>query len=103
MFQTITVSTQTFKCLLQKNLKLQALKVNVVGAEVWYPKETKRRSIVTRDLDMANLEDLRREMVRIADEIRAEAFIPTPGDGCRNCPATSTCPALESGVEAFSS
>ena len=76
---------------------------DVVGAEFWYPKETKKHSIVTRDLDMANLEDLRSEMVRIADEIRAEAFIPTPGDACRNCPATSTCPALESGVEAFSS
>jgi len=76
---------------------------DVVGAEFWYPKETKKHSIVTRNLDMDNLEDLRAEMVRVADEIRAESFAPTPGDGCRNCPATSTCPALQSGVEAFSS
>lgn len=75
----------------------------VVGAEFWYPKETTKNAIVTRDLDMANLEEVRAEMVRIADEIKAEAFAPTPGDGCRTCPATSTCPALESGVEAFSS
>lgn len=75
----------------------------VVGAEFWYPKETKKDAIVTRDLDMATLDEIYAEMVRIADAIGAEEFTPTPGDGCRNCPATSTCPALESGVEAFSS
>ena len=76
---------------------------SIVGAEFWYPKDTNKESIVTRELDMANLGDLRDEMVRIAGGIRSEAFAPTPGDACRTCPVISTCPALESGAEAFTS
>lgn len=76
---------------------------NVTGAEFWYPKDTNKQSIVTRSFDLANLADIRDEMMTIADGIRSEAFTATPGDSCRTCPATMTCPALESGEEAFKS
>lgn len=73
----------------------------VDAAEFWFPKEVQKRGIATRSLDMDQLDTIRAAMVAIASAINAEQFAPTPGSHCRNCPVTSTCPALPQGAEAF--
>lgn len=74
---------------------------DVEGAEFWHPKSLTRGSVTTRSFDVGLLDEVRDDLVAIALAIRNQDFTPMPGDGCRTCPATSTCPAQPQGDEAF--
>jgi len=73
----------------------------VEEASFWHPKQLARGAVVTRDFDVANLDDVRERLIDIAEAIRGESFEPKVGSYCRTCPVVTVCPAQPIGVEAF--
>ncbi|MEZ5175824.1 MAG: ATP-dependent DNA helicase [Acidimicrobiia bacterium] len=76
----------------------------VTSAQFWYPgMPPNKHSIVTREFDMSNLEEVTDRLASIAGEIRAEAFGPVPDKQCDRCDYAVVCPAVPRGREAFRS
>ncbi len=75
---------------------------SVVAAEMWFLSHHRdRKSVYTRSLDLALLDEVEAELAGIAESIAAEDWEPTPGDGCDRCRVRLVCPAWPQGREAF--
>ncbi len=72
------------------------------AAEFWFPyPKPNVKSIVTRAFDMAQLENVRAQLINVAKGIRAEQFPATVGKQCSTCDFAQVCPARKEGREAF--
>ncbi len=74
---------------------------SIERATFWYPKSPNKHAVATRDFDLAKLDQVRSRLVEIARSVKSESFPPNPGDACRTCPVSGTCPAVPDGAEAF--
>jgi superfamily I DNA/RNA helicase/RecB family exonuclease len=70
-------------------------------ASFWYPRKTTKTSIVTRDFDRSNLDDVKAKLIAIGASIRAEEFPAMAGSHCRRCDVRTSCPTQSVGGEAF--
>ena len=50
---------------------------------------------------MGNLEAVEQRLMEIGSLIQSESFAPTPGAVCQRCPVARSCPAVDTGEEAF--
>jgi superfamily I DNA/RNA helicase/RecB family exonuclease len=74
----------------------------VTGATFWYPAAPPTKSaIATRDFDMARIDDVRAQLIDIAEAIDAERLPATPNKDCGRCAVSVVCPAVHQGREAF--
>ena len=74
---------------------------SIDGAEFWYPKQPNKQAIATRSFDVGQREIVRARLEAIGRSIVDEDFPATPGDACRTCPVTSSCPVRPEGIGAF--
>lgn len=72
----------------------------VIGAELWYPL-TNAKSVTTRRLEMAYLDDLEARFASIATGIKQEDWSPSPGPHCERCGLRPLCPAWADGGPEF--
>ncbi len=74
----------------------------VTGASFWYPAASPTKAaIATRDFDMARIDDVRTQLIEIAEAIDAERLPATPNKDCDRCAVSVVCPAVHRGREAF--
>ncbi len=75
----------------------------VVGAEMWFPANTKAKSVTTRTLDLTRLDQVRAAMQTAASGIGEENWAPQTNRYCASCRVRLVCPAWPDGKEAFAS
>lgn len=73
----------------------------VAGAELWYPANTKAKSVTTRRLDLSRLGDVQTAMREAASGIVREDWTARPNRYCSTCRVRLVCPAWPDGKEAF--
>ena len=74
----------------------------VTGATFWYPAAPPTKTaIATRDFDMTRIDDVRAQLLDIAEGIDAERLPATPNKDCGRCAVSVVCPAVHRGREAF--
>ena len=74
----------------------------IAGAEFWYPRKPMvRQPFATRKLDMNRMDEVRQNMIDLAEAVQDESWKPRPGDNCRTCVVRSSCPAMPEGQEAY--
>jgi len=70
------------------------------AAELWFP-ATRSKSVATRKLDTARLDEVAGLMQRAADGITAEDWTPVTSSECDRCPVRTVCPEWPEGREAY--
>lgn len=70
-----------------------------VAAELWYPLAKRKDKVFP--FDMSNLDDIRQELMTVAEGIRSEDWTPRVGGHCGRCGFRGVCPAWPEGREGF--
>ncbi len=75
----------------------------VTGAEFWYPAAdmNRRKSVLTRSLDLDRLDEVTMTLGQAAAGISSEDWTPRTGTHCERCPVRLVCPEWPEGQEAF--